>query len=111
MATLDFDLTTVRDGHGPVRIVVRGELDLAASERLAAALLEAGDVSILVDLRRLTFMDSTGVRTLLQATEDAGREGRELRFLLPMNGDARLTLVETGIMALLPLADDAEAGG
>jgi anti-anti-sigma factor len=110
MATLDFDLTTIRDGDGSIRIVVRGELDLGSSERLEAALLQAGESSLLVDLRGLTFMDSTGVRTLLQATEDAGREGRELRFLVPTDGDARMTLIETGIVALLPLVDDAGAG-
>jgi anti-anti-sigma factor len=111
MATLDFDLTAVRGGNGSLRIVVRGELDLASSERLEAALVEASERSILVDLRGLTFMDSTGVRTLLQATADAGREGRELRFLVPVDGDARVTLIETGIDALLPIADDPEAGG
>jgi anti-anti-sigma factor len=111
MATLDFDLTTIRDGDDTVRIVVRGELDLASSERLQAALLEAAAPSILVDLRGLTFMDSTGVRTLLQGTEDAGREGRKLRFLVPTDGDARVTLTETGVVALLPLGDDAEGGG
>jgi anti-anti-sigma factor len=111
MTTLDFDLTTVPGGNGTLRIVVRGELDLASSERLEAALLAAGDHSTLVDLRGLTFMDSTGVRTLLQATEDASREGRELRFVVPTDGDARLTLTETGIEALLPIADDAEPGG
>ena len=111
MATLDFDLTAVPGGNGSLRIVVRGELDLASAERLEAALTAATEHSILVDLRGLTFMDSTGVRTLLQATEEAGREGRELRFLVPTDGDARVTFTETGIVALLPIADDAEAGG
>ena len=110
MATLDFDLTAAHGDNGSLRIVVRGELDLASAERFEAALLAATERSILVDLRGLTFMDSTGVRTLLQVTEDARREGRELRFLVPADGDARITLTETGIEALLPIADDAEGG-
>jgi anti-anti-sigma factor len=61
---------------------------------------------VTVDMRGLTFMDSTGVRTLLQATEDAGRSGIDLRFLLPESGGARLTLDETGVEALLPLATE-----
>jgi anti-anti-sigma factor len=105
MTTLDFDLTTVPGGNGTLRIVVRGELDLASSERLEAALLAAGDHSTLVDLRGLTFMDSTGVRTLLQANEDAASAGSELRFLLPRDGGARLTITETGIERILPTAD------
>jgi anti-sigma B factor antagonist len=104
VAALDFDLTTVRDTNGPLRILVRGELDLASAGQLEAALEDPGDGAVVVDLRGLTFMDSTGVRTLLQATEDAGREGRDLRFLVPPDGEARRTLTETGIEALLPIA-------
>jgi hypothetical protein len=54
-------------------------------------------------------MDSTGVRTLLQITQDAAQAGAELRFLLPVDGGARLTMTETGIEALLPVAQEPDA--
>jgi anti-anti-sigma factor len=105
MEGLDFDLTVERLASGAHRVVVRGELDLATASRLETALAEVGNGAVTVDIRGLTFMDSTGVRTLLQATEDAGRDGLELRFLLPVAGGARLTLDETGVAALLPRAE------
>jgi anti-sigma B factor antagonist len=99
---LDFDLSVEHDERGTCRLTVRGELDLATAARLEQALAEAGD-DVLLDLRGLTFMDSTGVRVLLEAAE-AGPAG--LRIVLPASGDVRVTIEETGIAPLLPLVDD-----
>jgi anti-anti-sigma factor len=113
MDGLDFDLSVERDEHGTVRVTARGELDLATAGRLEAALADPGGERFLVDLRGLTFMDSTGVRTLLQATEDAARAGSDLRFVIPPDGDARVALVETGIVAIIPTAlpEDGDEDG
>jgi anti-sigma B factor antagonist len=100
---LDFDLTVTREARGGCRITVRGELDLGTAPQLERALEDAGDDAVL-DLRGLTFMDSTGVRVLLEA---AGR-GRGLRIVAPAGGDARVTIEETGIGPLLPLLDEPE---
>jgi anti-anti-sigma factor len=101
VADLDFDLIAARDDHGGSRLTLRGELDLATTARLEQALEEArGD--ILLDLRGLTFMDSTGVRLLLEIAE---RHGPRLRIIAPESGDARVTIDETGIAPLLPLVD------
>ena len=105
MSDLDFDLTTEHPADGPLRVALRGELDLATAGRLRAALDDAAPQPAVVDLRGLTFMDSTGVRTLLQASEDAARTGWDLRFVMPVDGEARTTLAETGIDGILPLAD------
>jgi anti-sigma B factor antagonist len=102
MADLDFDLTVAPEPQGGRRLTLRGELDLATTGQLAAALAEAG-TPVLLDLSGLTFMDSTGVRLLLEAAEGTG-DG--LRIIPPVNGDARVTIDETGIAALLPLVDD-----
>ena len=102
MADLDFDLTVAPDPQGGRRLILRGELDLATAERLEAALSDAG-TPVVLDLKRLTFMDSTGVRVLLEAAE---RAGGGLRIIPPANGDARVTIEETGIAALLPLMED-----
>jgi anti-sigma B factor antagonist len=101
VADLDFDLTLQRDERGACRVTLRGELDLATAARLEQALAQAGD-DVLLDLRDLTFMDSTGVRVLLEASE-SGPE--ELRIVLPESGDVRVTIEETGIAPLLPLVD------
>ena len=101
MADLDFDLTLERDERGASRVTLRGELDLATAARLEQALAQAGD-GVLLDLRELTFMDSTGVRVLLEAAE-SGPQG--LQIVLPASGDVRVTIEETGIAPLLPLID------
>jgi anti-anti-sigma factor len=100
---LDFDLTVAREA-GVSRVTLRGELDLGTAARLEQALAEA-DGDVLLDLRELTFMDSTGVRVLLEAAEHGGPG---LRILPPASGDARLTIDESGIAPLLPLVDGAE---
>jgi anti-anti-sigma factor len=101
MDDVDFDMTVAPDEGGAVRLTLRGELDLATAARLEQALAQSGE-DVLLDLRGLTFMDSTGVRVLLEAAE-AGPAG--LRIVLPASGDVRVTIEETGIAPLLPLVD------
>jgi anti-sigma B factor antagonist len=104
VAELDFDLTVTRDARGGARVALRGELDLGSAPQLRRALEAAGD-DVVLDLRGLTFMDSTGVRVLLEAAE---RGGGGLRMLAPTGGDARVTIEETGIAPLLPLVEEPE---
>ena len=101
MADLDFDLIVTPHPPGGRRLTLRGELDLATAGRLEAALADGGG-PVVLDLSALTFMDSTGVRTLLEAAE---RDFGGLRIVPPADGDARTTIDETGIAALLPLAE------
>jgi len=104
VADLDFDLTVAPE-PGRTRVTLRGELDLGSAGRLEQALREeAGPV--VLDLRGLTFMDSTGIRLLLEASEDAVRDGRQLEVVPPAAGEARMIIEETGIAALLPLVED-----
>jgi anti-sigma B factor antagonist len=63
---------------GEERLVVDGELDLAAAPRLedwASRVLEAGAKHLVIDLTQTTFIDSTAIRALLlvhDLTHDAG---------------------------------------
>ena len=100
MTDLDFDLTVARQ-DGTCRLTLRGELDLATAARLEQALAAAGD-DVVLDLRDLTFMDSTGVRVLLEAAEG---HGPGLRMIAPATGEVWVTIEETGIAPLLPLVD------
>jgi anti-anti-sigma factor len=59
-------------------LILRGELDLAAAPRAAAA-LAAPDIRT-VDLSAVTFIDAAGLRVLLDAHRDAARShGLRLR--------------------------------
>lgn len=71
-----FSISSEVDGDSRRQFVVRGELDLATAPELEEALvsaIEAGD-EVVLDLRELEFMDSSGVRVLVVAhTRGAGR--------------------------------------
>jgi anti-anti-sigma factor len=87
-----------RSGYGELRvstedrtsaIVLRvdGELDLAGAPRLTAAVEATRErpngVPLVIDLSGVAFMDSTGVRSLVDAGRTASEDGRRLAFLRP----------------------------
>lgn len=70
----------VRRTADRVVISLEGELDLASTPLLQSAIdsAELGDSQMLVlDLDRLDFLDSTGLRTILAAREDCRERGRQ----------------------------------
>ncbi len=102
-----FRLEVRRQGAATV-IAVSGELDLASSPALQDELdRAAGSDSqmLIIDLRELDFMDSTGLSVLVRAHQRTEEQGRQLAMvkgpqqvqrLLSLTGVAdRLTLVET----------------
>jgi anti-anti-sigma factor len=67
-----------------VRIAPVGELDMASTPRLAQAIRElrqAGAAHLIIDLRRVTFIDSTGLRLALDLDDDARDDGLRLELL------------------------------
>jgi anti-anti-sigma factor len=67
--------------HGAPRLIASGELDLASAEQLETQLkqLETSEPDVLVlDLRELEFMDSTGLRTVIAADARARERGGRL---------------------------------
>ena len=70
---------------GELRVGLTGELDLATSPALARTLqnvtASAGGGRVVVDLRRLTFMDSTGLRVLMSWIGAARQAGLEPVFI------------------------------
>jgi anti-sigma B factor antagonist len=67
-----------------VRVRLDGELDLSSApqfERYLMGLETESDALIEVDLRRLEFMDSTGLRLILSADARAKERGGRLRLI------------------------------
>jgi len=75
-----------------VVIVAEGELDLVGGPRLVGALPVEGSSPVVVDLGSVGFMDSSGLRALLEARQaciDAGRP-----FAIARPSDAVLRVLE-----------------
>ncbi len=84
-----------------------GELDLAHGADLERELLrvEATDAKrIVVDLSSLTFIDSTGVRVMLQAQARSRADSNRLSLIRPPAPVNRVFVV-CGLERLLPFAD------
>ncbi len=70
-----------QDREGGVQLTLRGELDLSTIEKVEQELsrVEAdGHDLIVLDLSGLTFLDSTGLRTIVTADQRARRAGRRV---------------------------------
>jgi anti-sigma B factor antagonist len=97
--------------HGPATVIaVRGELDLASSPALQEELDRvAGSDSelLIIDLRELDFMDSTGLSVLVRAHQRAEEQGRQLAMVKGPQQVQRL-LSLTGVGDRLTLVDAPE---
>jgi anti-sigma B factor antagonist len=95
--------------HLPL-VVIEGEVDAYAAPDLEAALDAArreGDV--LVDLRRVSFMDSTALGLVVRAVRLYAESGRRARVVLP-EGSARRIFEITALDRVLPIAETRESG-
>jgi anti-anti-sigma factor len=106
MTTPPFDLRIVRNG-ARTQIVPCGELDIATTPQLERAVAEAtadAVAELVLDLRQLTFMDSTGLRALAQANVKAEAAGTSLAIWRGPRQIERVLEI-SGLGTLLPLAD------
>ena len=74
----------VEAAQGRVHVVPRGEVDLASVGVLESKLRELRDTGfdhLVLDLREITFMDSTGLRLILTWDADAREEGVDFALI------------------------------
>ena len=66
-----------RDGDGSIRLALTGELDVACCEPLLErlGLLAAERQPVVMDLRGVTFMDSTGIKIVWATAQAAETDG------------------------------------
>lgn len=101
---------TTSEKHGWTVISARGEIDIATAPMLDDAVEEAisgGADHVVVDLQPTTFMDSTGLRSLISAhrqlTGDAGR-----LVVIPGSGPVRRLLEVAGVDQTLDIAGSVD---
>jgi anti-anti-sigma factor len=97
----EFSVTRRRAGDA-VMVVPKGEIDLATVDELQSALHAAGEGAgqVLLDLREVTFIDSAGVRLVLEAMRTLPefavvRGGHEVSRVFRLVGlDERVRIVD-----------------
>ena len=100
----------VRNADATTVISVSGELDLASSPALEEELERVAQSDaqlVVVDLRGLEFMDSTGLSVLVRAHQRAEENGRRLGLVNGSQQVQRL-LTLTGVADRLTLTDVPE---
>jgi anti-anti-sigma factor len=102
-----FEVEVTAEAGGTV-VAVSGELDVATSQVLERELAKLPGVALLVvDLRGVTFIDSTGLGVLVRAHQLTQEQGR--RFgLVRGNGQVNRLLSLTGLDEELLVGDSAE---
>lgn len=100
----------VRTENRAIVFAVSGELDLATSPVLEQEIESVRDADVdllIVDLRDLKFMDSTGLHALVKAHTQAHDAGR--RFAVVQGGGQIARLLDlTGVGELLNIAQTPE---
>jgi anti-sigma B factor antagonist len=106
------DISFEQPSPGVVSIAVAGELDMANKDAFSDALATAqadGHAKLVIDLRKLSFMDSSGLRLLLDAWNESSMNDRELEIVVAKDGLVRRVLEISGCDAMLPVVDEPGA--
>lgn len=93
--------------EGRHRLRLAGELTLLSAPTLRAAvrtLSARRDAVVTLDLRLLKFIDSSGIRAILEAQEHCGSQGWEFQ-LIAGPPEIQSTFAATGLTVLLPFVD------
>jgi anti-sigma B factor antagonist len=99
-----------------VRVCPSGEVDLVTADRVSAQvedLVSVGFTRIVVDLRAVTFLDSTGIRLLLELQQSACADGWQLAVIEGPR-DVQRVFEIAGVTSMLPFFEAsaiASAGG
>jgi anti-anti-sigma factor len=102
-----FEVDVVRRGSAEV-LSVRGELDIATAPRLEEA-AAATTGRLVVDLTGTTFLDSTGLRSLIALAKD---DGRDVAVVCPQDNRAVILVLElSGFETILERFETLEDAG
>jgi anti-anti-sigma factor len=97
------------DRNGLVHVALVGELDLSTVAKVQEELrrVEASSpATVVVDLSKLTFLDSTGLRCIVTADERARSEGRRIVIVRGPDAVQRVFAI-TRLDDRLEMVDDA----
>jgi anti-anti-sigma factor len=97
--------------HGTTRVALSGEIDLSTvamvEYKIESGLGQFETTRLLLDLRDLAFMDSSGLRLLMQLRRDAETNGYDLTIVRPPATVYRPIEI-AGLGTLLHFVDDPD---
>ena len=99
------------ESDGVVRLVLSGELDLSSATQVEEVLKDIEETEprlIVLDLRELTFMDSTGLRVMVSADARARDAARRLAIVQGPEAVHRVFRI-TGLDDHLEIVETPEA--
>lgn len=98
------------DPTAAVEVVLTGDLDIASYEQARERVEEAdrtGPAVLVIDLSALEFVDSTGVRLVLDADQRARAQGRRVAVRLG-TGQAERVFRTLGLLDVLEVVPDPD---
>jgi anti-sigma B factor antagonist len=93
---------------------VAGEVDLETAPELSAALdaaLTSSERAVVLDLAEVDFIDTSGVRALLDGRRLATERGTELTVIAPPGSAARRLLELTELIEALGVVESLDSAG
>lgn len=110
---LRFRIVSQVDGT-TTHATVSGEIDIATADTVEHQLLIARDqhesLDLVVDLRAVTFMDSSGLRLLVSLAQDGRKQRYRVVFVRPPAHIHR-TIELAGLDRVLSFVDEPDAAG
>jgi anti-sigma B factor antagonist len=109
---LNLRITSEPGNNGGLLLHVQGEVDLSTVDLLDEAMTDAidqGAEPVVVDLREVAFMDSTGLRAMLRARNRAHEQGGSMKLLSPSHAVSRL-LALSGVEDVFDFDGEPSAG-
>jgi len=106
------DVTVTGLADGVARVVAEGDLDLSTAPELERSIvgIQGDGRAVLLDLRGVSFMDSSGLRVILAADARARSNGTRLMLVPGPPGVQRAELL-TLLDRRLEFVDDPESVG
>jgi anti-anti-sigma factor len=103
-AGAELTLTGVTTDRDSIRLAFAGEVDMSNAAEFAEAVATRMDASlhrrVCIDFARVRFLDSAGIKALLDGQRRARQQGREL-IVVDMHPSVRRVLEITAVLDLL----------
>lgn len=99
------------EGQGQIRLVLRGELDIATVQQLVRAVEQAEERRpelLVFDAEQLGFIDASGLKVMLRAARQARRDGRRVELRNPSDPLSRIARI-TAIDQTIDIVSDETA--